>query len=252
MDIPIIYQDDHILVLDKPAGLVVTPTETQHETTLSEILQKDFGINLDRGGIVHRLDKDTSGLIVVAKTEKSLINLQSQFKQRSTKKEYTALVHGRFINPQTVDAPIGRNPGDREKFTIVTEGKEAVTEFKPVRNFQFTIFNLQKFFVGFNKIQMRKIEKLYGQGFTLIQCSPKTGRTHQIRVHLKYINFPLVSDEKYGGRKIVRLDKRWCPRQFLHASKLEIVHPESGEKMSFSSEIPEDLEMALSNLESRV
>src|SRR4051794_24772285 len=109
MDIPVIFQDDQILIINKPPGLVVTPTETQHQITLSEILAVDFGITLDRGGIVHRLDKDTSGLMVVAKTLPSLENLQMQFKERITKKEYIALVHGNFKKSQNVNAPIGRN-----------------------------------------------------------------------------------------------------------------------------------------------
>jgi 23S rRNA pseudouridine1911/1915/1917 synthase len=250
MDIPIIYQDDQILVIDKPPGLVVTPTETQHDITLSEILQKDFGINLDRGGIVHRLDKDTSGLMVVAKTQLSLEALQAQFKERVTKKGYIALVHGQMLKAQLVNAPIGRNPGDREKFTVLQDGKEAETEFEPVEQLTMNNEQLENIFPGFNKIQMRKLLTTHYPLFTLLKCYPKTGRTHQIRVHLKYINFPLVSDEKYGGRKVVRLDKRWCPRQFLHAYKLEFNHPATGKRVSFEAELPADLKDSLAFLKS--
>ncbi|MBI2019094.1 RluA family pseudouridine synthase [Candidatus Daviesbacteria bacterium] len=245
---PVIFEDDHILVLDKPPFLVVDPAESVKEETLADILIKEFGIELSRGGIVHRLDKDTSGVILVAKTQQALEGLQNQFKERKTKKEYLTLVHGLVPEKITVTGSIGRNPGNREKFTVLEEGKEAETEFEPIKNFQFSIFNFQKIFSDFNKIQMRKLEKQkYGE-FTLLKCRPKTGRTHQIRVHLKYINHPVVSDEKYAGRKMVRLDKRWCPRIFLHAAKLGFKHPASGEWLELESKLPEDLKKALERL----
>ncbi len=251
MDIRVIFQDDDILVLDKPAGLVVDKSNTQQKDTLEDILKKDFHIMLDRGGIVHRLDKDTSGVILVAKTQAALENLQAQFKQRKTKKEYLALVHGLVEKGGVVEGAIGRNPIKREKFTVLEEeGKEAVTEYEPVKNLQFTIYNLQKIFNDLNTIQMRKLERMDYNQFTLLKCFPKTGRTHQIRVHLKYINHPIVSDEVYGGRKVVRLDHRWCPRQFLHAARLGFYHPVSGEWMEVESELAEDLREALGKLSS--
>lgn len=246
----IIFQDDYIIVFDKPPGLVVTPTETQHTTTLSEILINDFQINLDRGGIVHRLDKDTSGLIIVAKTQEVLENLQVQFKSRGVKKEYVALVHGLMIEKEgVISGAIGRNPQNREKFIVTSDGKEAETGYKVISNFQFPISNFQSIFEEMNKIQLRKMERSnYGQ-FSLVRLFPKTGRTHQIRVHLKHIGFPIVGDEKYGGRKTVRLDHRWCQRQFLHAAKLEIDHPMSGKRMSFEVDLAQDLNQAISKLE---
>ena len=241
----VIFEDSSLLILDKPPGLVVDKSESQKTDTLEDWLPNN---GLDRGGIVHRLDKDTSGLMLVAKTKEALENLQAQFKDRLVKKQYLALVHGHIADSGRVEASIGRNPRNREKFSVLSDGKEAVTEYEPVENLQFTIYNLQKVFSDFNKIQMRKLERQgYGQ-FTLLRCFPKTGRTHQIRVHLKYTGHPIVADGTYAGRKMYRLDHRWCPRQFLHAAKLEFRHPVSAEWMEFESSVPEDLEKALENL----
>ncbi|MDD5416049.1 MAG: RluA family pseudouridine synthase [Candidatus Daviesbacteria bacterium] len=251
----IIYSDNQLLVLDKPPGLVVDPAESVKGETLADILQKDFNIKLFRGGIAHRLDKDTSGLILIAKTQAVLENLQSQFKERIVKKEYLALVHGHIKDIGIVDASIIRNPLNREKFTVASQGvpleaREAVTEYEPVKLLVMSSELIEKIFEGFNKIQLRKLRTMNYQLFTLLKCKPKTGRTHQIRVHLKYINHPIVSDEKYAGRKMVRLDKRWCPRMFLHAAKIGFRHPVSGEWMELTSLLPEDLEKALQQLSS--
>ena len=277
--VKVIYQDNYLLVMDKPPGLVVTSSETQKEETLEDILKSQFSLNLERGGIVHRLDKDTSGVMLVAKTLTALENLQNQFKERLIKKEYLALVHGWVAESGRVDAVIGRNPKNREKFTVLlgftskeskppgesfrlpsalrarpfevfTGGREAVTEYEPLERLQFTGNRLQEIFSNFNKIQMRKLYTVQYNLFTLLRCKPKTGRTHQIRVHLKYINHAIVADEKYGGRKMVRLDKRWCPRMFLHAARIGFRHPVSGEWMELESELPEDLEKAFQQLSS--
>ena len=246
--IKVIFQDNDLLVIDKSAGLVVDRSNTQVADTLEDILQKDFGIKLERGGIVHRLDKDTSGVILVAKTQEALENLQAQFQMRKTKKEYLALVHGLVETAGKVEGNIGRNPVKREKFTVLDTGKEAVTEYEPVERLQFTGDRLQEIFSNFNKIQIRKLSTIHYNLFTLLKVFPKTGRTHQIRVHLKYINHPIVADEKYAGRKMYRLDKRWCPRQFLHAARLGFYHPKSGEWMEMESQMPEDLQKVLSSL----
>jgi len=256
--IRVIFEDNYLMILDKPPGLIVTSSETSKEPTLEEILRTDFNILIERSGIVHRLDKDTSGLIVIAKTSAVMEALQAQFKNREIHKEYLALVHGVVKESGKIDAPIGRNPGDREKFMVFDRvGDEqlnirpSVTEYEPLKNYQFSITNFQQIFDELNKIQARKLERMgYGQ-CTLLRCKPLTGRTHQIRVHLKYLGFPIVGDGKYGGRKVVRLDHRWCSRQFLHAAKLEFTHPVTQEKMSFESELPEDLEQALAQLEIR-
>lgn len=254
--IPVIFQDDEILVLEKPAGIVTTSSETQSFPALQDILISDFNINIERSGIVHRLDKDTSGLLVVAKTTDALEALQAQFKSREVKKEYLALVHGIVKEKGKIDAAIVRNPFNREKFMVqpcrvepceANKARPAVTEYEPIKSLQLPA--LQQIFSDFNKIQMRKLENAgYGK-FTLVRCYPLTGRTHQIRVHLKYLGFPIVGDDKYGGRKTTRLDHRWVQRQFLHAAHLEFNHPKTGKRMKFDSKLPEDLKKALDCLE---
>ncbi|MDO8618734.1 MAG: RluA family pseudouridine synthase [Candidatus Daviesbacteria bacterium] len=245
----IIYQDDSLLVIDKPAGLVVDKSNTQQTDTLEDILSAEYGIEIERSGIVHRLDKDTSGVLVVAKTEAALANLQAQFKERQTKKEYLTLVHGKLEISGKVEGNIGRSPKNPEKFAVLTNGgKEAVTEYEPVEKLQLDENKLSEIFPDFNKIQMRKLHQMnYGQ-FTYIKCHPLTGRTHQIRVHLRYIGHAVVGDSKYAGRKVARLDQRFCPRQFLHAARLELIHPVTQEKMEFVSPLPPDLAKALSYL----
>lgn len=252
MSIPILYQDGQLMVIDKPPGLVVDSSETQKTGTLQEILQKEFGIKVERGGVVHRLDKDTSGLMVVAKTQKALETLQLQFKERMVKKEYVTLVHGWMEEEKVVSGSIGRNPRNREKFVVLGDGKEAETRFVPERKLQITNDKLQKIVGELNKNQIRRLERSgYGK-FTLARAFPLTGRTHQIRVHLKYIAFPIVGDGKYAGRKTARLDKRWCPRQFLHAVRISFYHPTSGKRMGFESALPADLKNVLKNLTENV
>lgn len=250
MDINIIYQDECLLVIDKPPGLVSTPADSVLGVkTLADILEGDFGVELDRGGLVHRLDKDTSGIVLAAKTKEVFENLQAQFASRDVKKEYTALTHGFTPEEVEVSGAISRNPGNREKFIVLEGGKEASTSFKRVEKLEMSDEVKDQIFTGFNKIQKRKLERNnYGE-FSLLKCFPKTGRTHQIRVHLKHINFPIVGDEKYAGRKTSRLDNRWCKRQFLHASKIEFTHPNTGKRISFESPLPEDLKEALGYLE---
>lgn len=256
--VSIIYQDDDILVLEKPPGLVTTSSETQIIPSLQDILSTEFGIKIERSGIVHRLDKDTSGLLVVAKNIDALEALQAQFKDRTVSKEYLALVHGRVEKAGKAEGAIIRNPGDREKFIVLAsqpckagpcEAKPAVTEYEPIQRLAFSDQRLVELFTDFSKIQIRKLYATRYTLFTLLKCHPLTGRTHQIRVHLKYLGFPIVGDDKYGGRKTVRLDHRWCGRQFLHAAHLEFNHPQTKERMVFDSKLPGDLQKALENLE---
>lgn len=244
----VVYEDDNLMVIEKNANLVVDSSETQKEGTLQNILEKEYSINLERAGIVHRLDKDTSGLLLIAKNKNSLQNLQLQFKERMVKKEYLALVHGLIEKEGQVEGSILRNPRAREKFIVDEEGKDASTGYKPL---ELRILNEElrmKMEEGMNRNQKRKLERSgYGK-FTLVRCFPLTGRTHQIRVHLKYINHPIVGDSKYAGRKTTRLDNRFCRRQFLHAAKIEFYHPKDGRKLIFESELPEDLTQVLENL----
>lgn len=245
----IIYQDQSLLVVNKPAGLVTEPALTHQNITLVDMLKSSFNIPLDRSGIVHRLDKDTSGLLLVAKTAKSLSALQQQFKNRLVEKEYTCLSHG-FLNDETmVNEPITRSHYDREKFTTDLSGKPSITQFIPKTHYTLSEDSLLSIFADFNKIQLRRLSNMRYFEFSLVKALPKTGRTHQIRVHLKHIGHPIVSDEKYAGRKVSRLDKRWCPRLFLHASKITFHHPTTKKIMIFEAPLPDDLEAALSFLE---
>jgi len=224
----VIFENENILVLEKPCGMVVNKADTTNNVATLQAWAEnylkltDLGIG-GRAGIVHRLDKDTSGVIVIAKTEEAFYNLQAQFKNREVVKKYTALVHG-FVKPAlgTINAPIDRNPFNRERFGIFPGGKEAVTDYKTVKN--------------------------YGDKFTLLELTPHTGRTHQIRVHMKHLGYPIVSDEFYAGRKQAREDLKWCPRQFLHASYLKIKLI-NGEYKEFESNLPEDLRIALDLLQ---
>ena len=248
----ILFSDDYLMVIDKPAGLVVTPADSVKVETLSDILIREYNIQIDRGGVVHRLDKDTSGILLIAKTQQSLEQLQFQFKERMVKKEYLALSHGLLEGEEIVSGSIERNPKNREKFIVTEDGKEAETKFTPIQKYKLSEDKMEQLFTSqFNKIQRRKLERTNYGIFTLIRCFPLTGRTHQIRVHLKYLGFPIVGDEKYAGRKTARLDGRWCERQFLHAAKIYFYHPHTGETMTFESPLPEDLAKVLTYLEKK-
>ena len=234
MNPTIIFEDESILVLDKPSGWITNDAST---TTIQPVVQTWLRENLKyplvgdrerRDGIVHRLDKETSGLLVVAKTPPAFENLQSQFKERKVKKTYIALAHGEIIPAEgKIEASVGRLPWRRERFGVLPGGREAITMYKVLR-----ITNYGE-------------EKL-----SLVELYPKTGRTHQIRIHLKFIGHPIVGDNFYAGRKTAKEDRLWCPRLFLHASKITFFHPETGKELAFESKLPPDLEkvLLLSNL----
>lgn len=226
----ILFQDEDIFVIDKPSGWIVN----QSESARGDILQ-DWLDNLKfplaksrefRSGIVHRLDKETSGVLLVAKTPEAFRNLQEQFKERKVEKSYLALVHGKLgAGEGVVKAPVGRLPWRRDRFGIIPGGRESETSYQFQKNYTKD-----------------------GKEYSLIKAFPKTGRTHQIRIHFKYLGHPLVGDEFYAGRKTARADRAWCPRLFLHAGQIEFSHPRSGEKLVVSSKLPEDLKKVLSLL----
>ncbi|NTW27768.1 MAG: RluA family pseudouridine synthase [Coriobacteriia bacterium] len=236
-DIPldIRYEDAHMIVLLKPAGLVVHPAEGHWTGTLVHALlahSDDLGSiqGEDRPGIVHRLDKDTSGLMLVAKSDEAQVLLQEAIKIRAVDRRYLTLVHGR-IAPDTglVDAPLGRDPRERMKMAVssAANAKQSVTTFKV----------LERFDAGFAD-----------DGFTLLECKLYTGRTHQIRVHMAYIKHPCVGDQVYGQRRL-RADLG-LERQFLHAYRLALPHPITGEELEFFDPLPEDLASRLKSIES--
>lgn len=275
----IVYEDDDLLVLNKPAGVVVNEAKTTTKNTvqsafteyLTHVAKSDswqamvpadydstYGnpeeIFHQRAGIVHRLDKDTSGILILAKNPGSLVHLLSQFKVRSTEKEYTCLTHGKFnIDSDTIDMPIGRASKDRKTFEVRIDGRNAVTHYSVIEH--FPRFNEKKWLALINESKIenanyhysgnhKKYFKIY-QGFTLVKCVPKTGRTHQIRVHMAHIHHPIVGDITYAGNKRNRADALWCARQFLHASQLTVTHPRTDERMTFNAPLSPDLVQAL-------
>lgn len=224
-DIPlsIVFEDEALIVIDKPAGLVVHPAAGNWSGTLMNALLHHAPAlaGVPRAGIVHRLDKDTSGLLVVAKTLAAQTDLVRQLQARTVKRDYQALARGVVVRGGTVDAPIGRHPTQRTKMAVVIGGKPARTHYRVVETFA---------------------------SCTLIECSLETGRTHQIRVHLEHIGHPLVGDPVYG-RRLNRVPRGPAfARQFLHARKLGLVHPVSGKTMTWKSPLPEDMEELLEKL----
>ena len=237
-DIPlnIVYEDSELLVVNKPAGLVVHPGHGNYSGTLVNALayhfkdNPEYDVNDPRMGLVHRIDKDTSGLLVVAKTPGAKTSLGKQFFDKTTKREYIAVVWGEMeYNDGTVEGNIGRSLKDRLQMTVFPDGdmgKHAVTHFHTIENMGH---------------------------LALVKCRLETGRTHQIRVHMKYIGHPLFNDARYGGDKILRGNTfakytqfvqncfSICPRQALHARTLGFVHPKTGEEMNFDSELPQDM-----------
>ncbi|MCG7342801.1 RluA family pseudouridine synthase [Sporosarcina sp. ACRSL] len=222
LDLEIVYEDPDVLVVNKPRGMVVHPAPGHTTGTLVNGLMhqvKDLsGINgVMRPGIVHRIDKDTSGLLMVAKNDQAHVSLVDQLVEKSVTRIYTALVHGHIPHDQgTIDAPIGRDPKDRQSMTVIDKGKHAVTHFKVLDRFG---------------------------DFTLVECRLETGRTHQIRVHMKYIGYPLAGDPKYGPRKTIDFNG-----QALHAGTIGFKHPRSGEYLEFTQPLPEDFKALLEKL----
>ncbi len=250
----IVYEDDDVIVVNKPAGLVVHPGHGHFDGTLLNALAYHFTYELGnppdippekiaiedvkQGILVHRIDKDTSGLLLIAKTDEAQIKLAKQFYEHSTKREYVAIVWGNIEEDEgTIDANIARSESDRMKFAVPkdpTKGRHAVTHYKVLRRFGYV---------------------------TVVECHLETGRTHQIRVHLKHIGHPLFSDERYGGDKILsgtiftkyRQFIENCfeilPRQALHARTLGFVHPITGKETFFTSELPDDMKALIKKME---
>ncbi len=250
----IVFENDQVLVVDKPAGLVVNRSETIKEETLQDQLAGYFGLSNgdlgigDRAGIVHRLDRETSGLLLVAKVQKSFDFLQKQFAQRKVQKEYIALVHGEIKQDEgTITSAVGRI-GKFGKFGVSDAGRESETAYELVKRYKF---NEKKFAQivgqGFIKPRINYLKK-HAQDYTQLKVLPKTGRTHQIRVHLKSIGHPVVSDLIYTPAKLLKFDSVWCSRMFLHAAKLTFIDPATKSSVEFTSLLPKDLKNAMLNL----
>lgn len=233
-DIPldIVFEDDHVLVINKPAGLVVHPGAGNQSGTLMNglLYHHESQSMLPRAGIVHRLDKDTSGIMVVAKTEKSRQSLISQLQTRSMKRQYIAVTEGILIAGETIDQPIGRSRHDRLKMSVTASGKPAITDIRVLKKYRM---------------------------HTLVEASLRTGRTHQIRVHLSWRGFSLVGDSTYGNRnriphnahfKLVSVIPNF-KRQALHARRLELVHPQTQHKLDWEVSPPSDFDHLIDALD---
>lgn len=302
--IDILYQDQDLVVVNKPAGIVVNRAQTVDKPTIQdwfadwlrshqtqtwlgsepsndidilhnktpqaklsdkpesiqdwqELIPQQFDpqygqpteIFVRRQGLVHRLDKDTSGVLLLARNPGSLVNLLHQFKQRLVNKTYLALVHGQFkVKSATIRAPIKRSVHNRHQFAVAIDGRSAQT-----------VYQMQRFYSGLNlellqtDLKPDKYQRLeqnissYHRGFSLVEFQPKSGRTHQIRVHAKHLHHPLVADQVYGGGR-GELDQIWCPRQFLHSGWLEFIHPRSQQKVSVQAPLALDLSCSLGYL----
>ncbi|OEY66665.1 23S rRNA pseudouridine(1911/1915/1917) synthase RluD [Marinobacter sp. X15-166B] len=231
ISLDIVYEDEHLIVINKPAGLVVHPAAGHMDGTLvNAVLNHAPEVeNLPRAGVVHRLDKDTSGIMVVARSLTAHTSLVDQLQTRSMGREYAAVVIGTLTGGATVDAPIGRHPRERKKMAVVATGKPAVTHYRLAERFA---------------------------AHTLVHCQLESGRTHQIRVHMAHVKHPLVGDQLYGGR--IRLPKGTTEelravlsgfqRQALHARKLTLEHPASGETLSWEAPLPDDMDVLLAAL----
>lgn len=227
LPLKVLYKDEFLAVVSKPAGMVTHADKNHRSGTLVNALlyhlKKLSSIGApERPGIVHRLDKDTSGLIVVAREETTHLSLIEMLKKREIKREYISLVEGEIPEDEgEILAPVGRSYGDRKKMDInLISGKEAVTRFQVIKRYP---------------------------GFSLLKLTLLTGRTHQIRVHLKFMGYPVVGDLVYGGRKSGK--RLGLQRQFLHAQKLSFPHPKTGKFLHFEDELPSDLKEVLRGLE---
>lgn len=230
----IIYEDSELLVVDKPAGWVTMRVGTSKERTLQDWVDDFFGkIFSERSGIAHRLDRETSGLLIVAKSVTILTSLMALFKERKIEKKYWALVYGK-VEPKEgeIKLPLMRSRQDRKQFIVGTEGKAAVTTYRVIDGFQ-------------RREDKRK------EDFSLLEIQPKTGRTHQIRVHLKFIGHPIVTDKQYVGKRLWKKSCKWCPRQFLQAFYLKFTHPKSKKIIEIKIPLADDLAKALAFLQNK-
>lgn len=237
MDIPILYEDAEVVVIDKPSGLIVNRAETVAEPTLQDWMEEKYEIRstkceteeekyfLERSGLVHRLDKETSGVMVLAKTPTAFIELLRQFKEREVQKSYIALTHGIWkASEGEISLPIGRRRDNRQRMGVREDGRESVTGYRVIE--EYRTWQLPR--------ELQVDERGY-VGFSLVTFMPKTGRTHQIRVHARHMGHPIVGDKEYAGRKRSREDRKWVPRVMLQAQTLEFTLPERKERVKFES-----------------
>ncbi|TXH06921.1 MAG: RluA family pseudouridine synthase [Candidatus Moraniibacteriota bacterium] len=250
MDIPILYEDEAVVVIDKPVGVICNRAETVKVETLQDWFDKKYEIRsskseiinrsqpiddeqyfLERSGLVHRLDKETSGVMVMAKTVTAFVELLRQFREREVAKTYVALTHGLWKVPVgEISLPIGRRSDNRQRMGVREDGRASVTNYRVQEEFRSWSFSREL-----------KVEDRGYTGFSLVEFVPKTGRMHQIRVHARHMGHPLVGDEQYGGRKRSREDRKWCGHVMLQAKTLELTHPITKERIRWESGLEFDL-----------
>jgi 23S rRNA pseudouridine1911/1915/1917 synthase len=265
----ILHEDQDVLVIEKPPQVVVNDAQTVNEPTIQSWLRAHEGqdvaswpsdwatlvpstfspeygtpeqIFAQRGGIVHRLDKETSGVLLLAKHPGALVALLQQFQQRQVAKTYVCLTHGHFaIASDTLSLPMQRSSANRTRFAVHPLGRSAMTAYEVLQQF---VEAQEGTTLQHPRSETQPLEK-----FSLVQCQPHTGRTHQIRVHMAHVNHPIVSDPEYTSEKRLRDDARWCPRLFLHASVLSFTHPRTRTPLRIESPLPADLQSALTHLQ---
>ena len=252
----VVFEDESVMVVNKPCGWVVNQVESTSAPVVAVWVREKFGLkdlafgvgNKDdfygRAGIVHRLDKETSGLLLVAKTPQAFDNLTGQFAQRMVKKKYLALVHGKIALEGLIEGTVGRLPWNRERFGVFSGGRVAKTTYRVLGYYSYPDFRARTVRDG----PVTRGSDKFGGLFSYLELVPETGRTHQIRVHLKSVGHPVVADEFYAGRKTSRDDRLWCPRLFLHAAFLGFYHPPDGGWREFSVDLPAELASVLESL----
>ncbi len=229
----VLFENDDLFVVNKPYGMVVNRADTtRHMVTLQDWVESKFTVFCSqftgdkeadfykRAGIVHRIDKETSGALIIAKNEKTFYALQIQFKEKTVDKMYIALCHGAVTPVEgVIDVPVGRLPWNRKKFGVIAEGRQSVTKYR-----------VEKTLVSPEK-----------ETLSLVHAFPQTGRTHQIRVHMRYLNHPIFGDHLYAGRKISRRDRKYLDRHFLHAAKISFTNPHDKKRITVESPLPDEL-----------
>ncbi|MFC1649759.1 RluA family pseudouridine synthase [Patescibacteria group bacterium] len=228
----IIHETADYIIIDKPSGWITnSASTTKGQPVVQDWLYDNFEYPIakdkeSRSGVVHRLDKETSGALIIAKTQNVFVYLQKQFKNRKVKKTYTLLAHG-VVDPEVgnIVVPVGRLPWRKDRFGVLPGGRSAKTDYK-----------------------VNEMYEKEGEKFSLLDAYPATGRTHQLRIHFKHIGHPIVSDEFYAGRKTARSDRLWCPRLFLHAGSISFTDVSTSKKVIFSTDLPADLTKALKTI----
>lgn len=264
----VVFEDDELLVLSKPPGLIVNRADSVKASTVQDWVEQRYSHDqtwlagvaedvefADRSGLGHRIDKDTSGVLVVGKTPAAMKALLTQFQEHTVKKTYQALAHGYLpARAGIVSAPIVRDADNRTRFTVDEVGRESKTIFHVAEEYKGV--NFSKLWADWpedsnTRPMFEKMLTHVYQGFSLVSLQPKSGRTHQIRVHLKFLGHPIVGDYRYNSPRKAAIDAKWVPRQFLHASQITLKHPRTAESMTFSAPLPDDLVKVLTYLEPR-